>query len=296
MPLPRTPLTGATVYADDVAVWATAQTPVAAWALLEPRLQEMVEWGRCWRLRFSAEKTQLICLSRRKRPSFPSVFFDGAQLQWASHLDLLGVRLDPILRFRQHALNVCQRLRPKVMELRRLTAASRAVPVWVGVLLYKSLVRSSLLYAVPTLTMALESTWQMMEKLERHALRAALRLSLFWRTPRSEVYRRTRIEPLRGIATEQAASFLRRHVRSRNRRLLSSFAAEVHQASAAVYLHGPLERAFSCVPPQERGQMVTVLRQLGVDEQWFATRPTTQRQTARMSSLQEPFNGLCPFQ
>ena len=225
MPLPRTPMTGATVYADDVAVWASAQTPAAAWSLLEPRLQEMVEWGRCWRLRFSPEKTQLICLSRRTGWTLPSVSFDGAQLEWAAHLDLLGVRLDRMLRFRQHAVNVCQRLRPTVLELRRLTAASRAVPVWVGALLYKSLVRSSLLFAVPTLTMACETTWLTLETLERHALRAALRLSQFWRTPNAEVYRRTRIDPLRRVASERAASFLQRHVRSRNRRLLAGFAS-----------------------------------------------------------------------
>ena len=212
MPLPRTPLTGATVYADDVAVWASAQTPAAAWSMLEPRLQEMLVWGRRWRLRFSPEKTQLVCFTRKTRwpsGSFSSVAFDGAQLEWAEHLDLLGVRLDRLLRFKQHAVHLCQRLRPTVLELRRLTAASRAVPVWVGTLLYKSLVRSSLLYAVPTLTMALESTWAALERFERHGLRAALRLSLFWRTPRSEVYRRARVEPLRTVAAERAASFLR---------------------------------------------------------------------------------------
>ena len=111
MPLPRTPLTGATVYADDVAVWASAQTPAAAWSMLEPHLREMLEWGRRWRLRFSPEKTQLMCFTRRVRwpsGSFPSVTFDGVQLDWAHHLDLLGVPLDRMLRFQQPAANLCQ--------------------------------------------------------------------------------------------------------------------------------------------------------------------------------------------
>ena len=42
MLLPRTPLTGATVYADDVALWASVRTPSGAWALLESQLQKLL--------------------------------------------------------------------------------------------------------------------------------------------------------------------------------------------------------------------------------------------------------------
>ena len=253
MPLPRTPLTGATVYADDVAIWTSASTPLAAWSVLESQLQELLAWGRCWRLRFCPEKTQLVCFGRRRlmmATSLPPVTFDGAQLEWAPHLDLLGVRLDYEFGMRAHALKLCRRLSQTVLELRRLTAASRAVPVWVGTLLYKSLVRSSLLYGVPTLTMGCVDAWNMLERLERHALRAALRLSRFWTVANVEVYHRTRVDPLRKIAAVRAAAFLQRHAGIRNLRLLSGFAAEVHQLQLRVVtIDGPLERTFACIPP-----------------------------------------------
>ena len=59
------------------------------------------------------------------------------------------------------------------------SAASRVVPVWIKALLYKSLVRGSLLYGVPILTMGCEAAWNLLEMLERRALCTALRLSHF---------------------------------------------------------------------------------------------------------------------
>ena len=65
MPLPRGQRLGATAYADDIAIWAAAASPSAAWTRLEPHLTALAAWGRRWRLRFNADKTQAAYFTRR---------------------------------------------------------------------------------------------------------------------------------------------------------------------------------------------------------------------------------------
>lgn len=65
--LPRGPRLGPTSYAEDVAVWASAQSPSAVWLLLQPTLDALILSGSRWRLTFSAEKTQAAFFCRRQR-------------------------------------------------------------------------------------------------------------------------------------------------------------------------------------------------------------------------------------
>ena len=56
-------------------------------------------------------------------PSSPAlVTFDVVQLEWAPHLHLLHVRLDLKFSMRPHALKLCRRLSPTVLDGVRLSS------------------------------------------------------------------------------------------------------------------------------------------------------------------------------
>ena len=263
MPLPRGEGLGATAYADDVAVWATARTPAAAWSRLEPHLDTMVAWGRRWRLRFSEEKTQAAYLTRRlggwtgealERPSFL-----GARLEWSPQVDLLGVRIDRGLNFLRHAQRVQRRLAPRTLDLRRMLESSPSVPRWVGLLLYKVLLRPCLTYAAPVLTMTCDSGVRVLERAERRGLRAAIRARTD--TPSEELYRRAATAGrVREEIRRLAGGFLVRHARHHNGRLLTAFSTEVEQGPHSVYVDGPLERALASARPEDRPAVVAWVR------------------------------------
>ena len=192
MPLPREPLLGATAYADDVCLWASARTPAAAWDSLQPHLDALVVWGKRWRLRFSADKTQAAYLACRWTAwpdgALEPPRFNGTELSWAVHVDLLGIRLDRRLSFHPYAQEIARRLSPRTQELQRLLCTARRVPQWVGVLLWKAFIRSALTYAAPVILTACDTTWLVLERLERRVLRTTCRLP--WRTRAAEIYQR----------------------------------------------------------------------------------------------------------
>jgi exonuclease III len=295
LPLPRGARTGATVYADDVALWASASDPAAAWRRLEPSLGALVAWGRRWRLRFSAQKTQVAFLSRRAGGWLPAQLgrpsFAGTELSWSHHLDLLGVRVDRRLVFRHHAMRVASRAAPRSLELRRLLEASRTVPPWVGLLLYKSMIRPILTYAAPLFTLSCDTSWRFLERAERRGLRAALRARLD--TPTERLYERAAaVRRLRQECEHLSGQFLLRHTHRGNRRLLAAFAEELPQQPGLVRVEGPLERLLACVEPQERPTVVRWIR-ANMEPPPFRRHPGRTSRAER----RPPANwGLSPFE
>ena len=294
MPLPRGQRLGATAYADDVALWASAATPAAAWEVLRPHLRELVSWGCRWRLKFSVEKTQAAYFSRRLGNwgpgSLASPLFGGVELPWARDVRLLGVRLDRRLRFLRHTQEVAQRFAPRVLELRRLMDTFRRVPAWVGVLLYKSLIRSALLYAAPVLVLLCDSGWRVLERLERRALRAALHARMA--TPVEELYRRAAITPLREESRRLAGLFLARHARRTNSHLLASFAPEVDQRADIVRFEEPLDRLLACVSPRDRPGVVSRIHETVGD---IVALPLTGGRPSRGLTHPPTFWGISPW-
>ena len=263
MPLPRGRRLGATAYADDIAIFAPERSPAAAWRVLEPHLDALAAWGRRWRLRFSAEKTQAANFSRRRggwtSDQLGSPSFGETPLPWRASIDLLGVRLDRRLSLLRHARWVDQRTAPRILDLRRLLESQRTVPAWVGLLLYRSLVRPCLTYAAPVLPLACDSGWEQLERTERRGLRAALRL---W--PDSDLAtlhrRTTALGRFREEVRRLARRFLLRHTTRDNVRLLSTFAPEVDQRSDRIHHDGPLERMLAWLPPPDRRRVVLRVR------------------------------------
>ena len=279
MPLPRGRRLGATAFADDVALWASAACPSAAWRRLEPHLSALVAWGRRWRLRFNAEKTQAAYFSRRRGGWSPeevaAPFFSGIELRWSQHLDLLGVRLDRELRFGPHAQWVSGRVAPRTLDLRRLLSTARTVPVWVGLLLLKTLIWPALSYAAPVLGLASDTAWRTLERAERRGLRAALRSRTNTRIP--ALYRwAAAAGRLRDECARFGARFLLRHSTRGNHHLLAAFSEETPQHAGLVRVEPPLERLLASLEPPDRANVVRWIRD-------NVEPPTARRHPGRLS-------------
>jgi hypothetical protein len=261
MPVPRGELRGASVYADDVVLWCCGSSPATAWSALRPDLRAIVRWCRRWRLRISAEKTQLACFTRRKPlpPEWtPPVQLEGEPLVWRNRIDVLGVRLDRQLQFYPHARHVSAKAAPRVLALRRVMAWQRRVPAWVGVLLCKVCIRPVLAYAAPALIMANPSARLTLERADRRALRVAARCRLD--TPVPQLHQRARLGPLWEELRRLAGVFLLRLAESGNGRLLRAFVPERPQHHFRVRWDLPLERCYACVAADDRGPISEWLR------------------------------------
>ena len=262
LPVPRGELTGASLFADDVAMWRSASTPAEAWLQLQPALDAVVEWCRRWRLRLNPGKTQLGLFSRRKPlpPQWtPPVAFLGEPLAWSQHIDLLGVRLDRRLHFAPHAARVTSRVAPRVLALRRTMAVARRIPVWIGVLLYKVMIRSALVYAAPVLLLCSFSAERRLCRLEHRGLRAATRNSTLLEV--DALYARARCPRLMPELRRMAATFLARLALADSARLLRAFLPERPQHPGRVRWDLPLERAYASLPQDAREPVLRWVRE-----------------------------------
>jgi hypothetical protein len=267
MPLPRGPLQGASVYADDVALWASGPTPTAALSRLRPALDRAVRWGQRWRIAFNPSKTQLGFFTRRSHyPGMGAAAqLMGRTVPWSRTVDLLGVRLDRRLSFCAHVEHLGRRLGPRIADLRRWTWAYRAVPRWVGGLLVKTLLRPAYTYAAPVLQLACPTARDDLRRLDNRCLRAGLRRGMLF--PVAGLHADASAAYLDPHLRELSRRFLLRLARTRHDRLLGAFNAWTRRHPERAWRGTLLERIYEIQAPGERACVRQALADLAITPQ-----------------------------
>ena len=161
---------------------------------------------------------------------------------------LLGITVDQRLTFAAHARGLRTALQPRVLELRRLMS-DRRIPSRLGLLLYKVFLRSCLLYGAPALITASDSVWEVLERLQRAAIRASLRVPVG--VPVASLLTWSRLPPARQAYEEASISFLRWCHRHGNRRVLDSI-PEPGGVPHRAFVQPPLNATLDLLPPAER--------------------------------------------
>ena len=253
-PLPTGSSAGATVFADDHAMWATGRSPRSSWSHLRPHVCAFADWCDRWRLQLNASKSQLTFFTRRntwRDEDYPRARFLDADLARSPTLDLLGVKLDQRLTFGPHCQALRQRLQPRVLQVRRLLA-NRAIRSWVGSLIYRTCIRPCMTYGAPVMLMAANTTWEILERIEHAALRAALRVPVG--VPLPQLHARSRVPYLRDVYKDSSSSFLLWCERNRNIRILGALGEGVRVQHRAFWLP-PLNRALRLLPPADQDRI-----------------------------------------
>lgn len=136
-------------YADDCTLSHTYMREDAGNVVevINQQLNYIESWGRRWQVKFAAEKTQAMVISRSPRDLNEirgKLKFNSKNLEIDSNLNILGVTFDSRLSFECHVKEIAHKASLKVSALRRMKHFLDAK----GMLtLYKAQVRSSLEYA-----------------------------------------------------------------------------------------------------------------------------------------------------
>ena len=113
------------LYADDTAALCAGNDIATAKRRAQLAADALQRWAGRSKMVVAGEKTQLLVLSQSAADSADcAIKVAGKVVQAADHLKLLGVTFDRLLHFGAHCRSLRARVRPRTMQLRKLTGRS----------------------------------------------------------------------------------------------------------------------------------------------------------------------------
>jgi ribonuclease HI len=199
------------LFADDVAVWASASTTAEASAKVQRALDRIETWADEWRMEISAEKCEstLFSLDPRDAHVQPEVKLMGVQVPFSSAPTFLGVRFDRQLSFRDHVESVEQRMKKRMQPLRALSGRSFGAAASELRTMYLAYIRSVLDYCGGAyLPACADTTLKKLQVVQNQAARCITRCTKT--TPADVLSREANLIPVKTRGEQLAAIALAR--------------------------------------------------------------------------------------
>lgn len=138
---------GRSLYADDGALWARGRNAGAVQAKLQAAVCTVEEWGNKWGFRFSVEKTQVICFSKKRVNPKVQITLYGQSIKQVLSIRFLGVWMDHKLTYGEHIQRVTTKCKKAINVMRCLVGSSWGASMGALRHIYTALIRSALDYA-----------------------------------------------------------------------------------------------------------------------------------------------------
>ena len=161
-------------YADDTTVLNSGPTIPTICAEINPYLDKLETWFTSRHLQISAAKSQatvFTTFSNEANIILP-VSISGAPIPSTSKPKILGIVMDSMLNFGQHAADIKKKLSSRNNVLKALTGTTWGKDKEVLTTTYKAIGRSVLNYGTQVWSPFLsETNWQVLQNSQNHALR-----------------------------------------------------------------------------------------------------------------------------
>ena len=137
------------LYADDLAIWASSPSVEYATSTVQAALNRLVEWSAKWRLNPLKCKTYFFSLDPYQSRIQPSLYILNTLLKFNPYPTFLGVTFDRTLSFKHHVLSLRKKFHSRFRAFRSITSASWGPSKQSLCTLYKAFIRPILTYAFP---------------------------------------------------------------------------------------------------------------------------------------------------
>ena len=139
------------LYADDLAIWASSPSVECATSIVQAALNRLLEWSSKWRLPLNPLKceTSFISLDPYQSRIQPSLYILNTPFKFNSHPTFLGVTFDRTLSFKHHVLSLRKKFHSRFRAFRPIASASCGPSKESLCTLYKAFIRPILTYASP---------------------------------------------------------------------------------------------------------------------------------------------------
>ena len=139
------------LYADDLAIWASSPSVECATAVVQASLNRLVEWSSKWRLSLNPLKceTSFFSLDPYQSCIQPSLHILNTPLKFNPRPTFLGVTFDRTLSFKYYVLSLRKKFHSRFRAFRSIASASWGPSKESLCTLYKAFIRPILTYASP---------------------------------------------------------------------------------------------------------------------------------------------------
>ena len=159
------------LYADDSTLFCEIKSPSQADAVcasLNRDLENVKLWADKWKVTFEPSKCKVLIISRKRKPTKIDLYFDNKKLTEVDCLEILGVTVDNKLTWNKHINNISSRAGQRLGALRRIAPK---LDVCGRATVYKAQIRSVMEYASLCWMSASASTLQLLDRIQKKALR-----------------------------------------------------------------------------------------------------------------------------
>ena len=202
------------LYADDLAIWASSPSVECATSVVQAALNRLVEWFSQWRLPLNSLKyeTSFFSLDPYQSRIQPSLHILNTPLKFNPHPTFLGVTFDRTLSFKHHVLSLRKKFHSRFRAFRSIASASWGPSKESLCTLYKAFIHPIFTYASPGWFPYSSPTHiTSVERMHRSSCRVITGCLSF--TPIPLLHIQALLPPLQVTLTHQSLSFFERALR-----------------------------------------------------------------------------------
>ena len=134
-------------FADDISLMKTGVAVESIQIPLQQAADIVIEWANSHQLEISADKTELIVFSRRRRLVVDVVInINGTLIREVTQVNHLGLTLDQTLSWHAHIVAKCSKAKQSIFNLRRLSKLTWGSNTNILSRLYQAIIEPILLY------------------------------------------------------------------------------------------------------------------------------------------------------
>ena len=202
------------LYADDLAIWASSPSVECATAVVQAALNGLVEWSSKWRLPLNPLKceTSFFSLDPYQLRIQPSLHILNTPIKFNSRPTFLGVTFDRTLSFKYRVLSLRKKFHSRFRAFRSIASASWGPSKESLCTLYKAFIRPIRTYASPGwFPFSSPTHITSVERMHRSSCRVITGCLSF--TPIPLLHIEALLPPLRVTLTHQSLSFFEQSLR-----------------------------------------------------------------------------------
>ena len=144
-------------YADDTYFLSTAKNHTENFTNIQTAANQYIQFCNHYKLQIQPAKTNRTFFTRKRgtpRTLYPQCTIGNTHIARSTQTKILGFTLDTQPTLRPHIQNINTSTHKTIHALRKLFSQHRFISAYVGVILYKTLIRPTLTYVAPILIIA----------------------------------------------------------------------------------------------------------------------------------------------